>query len=315
LHPYLLKIPLPWGGNLTIASYGFMIMCGFLLCLYIARRRARKLGIDPNDLLDAAVAALICGIVGARLFYILEDWEAIRQHPIEIIRIDKGGLVFYGGLAGGAIALFAVMLKKKMPILRTLDIAVSVLPLGHAFGRIGCFLNGCCYGHRTDSWVGIAFPRVLEPGNVGESLFNVGYQHIVGCPAYVEQLMVDPMLKRSEWSYPVHPTQLYEVGYNLLIFAALSFWLWRRWREGEVAWLYLVFYGSARFANEIVRATPAVMAGLSIAQVICVPLILVGFVMFVRGRLKPSQPFPAPLPERTSPPKKDRRKGRKARTE
>jgi phosphatidylglycerol:prolipoprotein diacylglycerol transferase len=300
MYPELIEIPLPWGGSLTIASYGFMIMCGFLLALYLAVRRARYHGVSPEALFDSAIVLLLGGVIGARLFFVVQFWDELQfaQNPVEIIRIDKGGLVFYGGLIGGAIALLIMMWRKRMPLRATLGVAASVIPLGHAFGRMGCFLNGCCYGQTTESAVGLCFPRVLEPGNVQNELCNVGSKHIVGSLPFLDHLRrVPPLVSRADhWSHPVHATQLYAVGYNLVIFAVLSFWLSHRHRAGEVAWIYCVLYGMARFGNEILRATEPVMMGMSIAQWICIPLVIFGLVMLVWERSKPGEPLPEPVP-------------------
>jgi len=262
-------------------------MVGFLLALFLAGRRGRRDGINPADLFDAGVIALLAGIVGARIFYVISEWHLFRTHPLEIIRIDKGGLVFYGGVMGGAAALLVVVLRKGLPFRRTLDVVVSVLPLGHAFGRVGCFLNGCCYGHITSSWVGVRFPRVVDPDT----------QMIVGSPPFLDHMQRGLVDASSSWSLPVHATQLYAVGYNLAIFAILTLWLPRRWRAGEAAWLYAILYGSARFANEMLRVTPPVLFGLSIAQMFCVPLVIFGLVMLARERSKPRQPLPEPWHE------------------
>ncbi len=300
MYPELIEIPLPWGGSLTVASYGFMIMCGFLLALYLALRRARHHGVSPEALFDSAIALLLGGIIGARLFFVAQFWEELHfgQNPIEIIRIDKGGLVFYGGLIGGTMALLIMMWKKKMPFRATLGVAASVIPLAHAFGRMGCFLNGCCYGHITESSVGVCFPRVLEDGTVQNEMYNVGSRHIVGSLPFLDHLQRIPPLvsKTSHWSQPVHATQLYAVGYNLIIFGVLSYWLSRRHRAGEVAWMYCVLYGIARFGNEILRATEPMMLGMSVAQWICIPLIVFGIGMLVWERSKPSEPLPEPIP-------------------
>ena len=284
MHPYLVRIPLPWGGTFRIASYGFMIMCGFLLSLYIASRRARRFGIDPNGLFDAAVGGLVGGIVGARLLYVIYDWPTFRDQPLRIIRLDEGGLVFLGGAALGALALIFVATRRKLPLWRSLDVAASVLPLAHAFGRIGCFLNGCCYGFRTDSWLGVKFPRVLDP-KTGE---------LLGSPVFLDHLRQGLVAETDRCSLPVHPTQLYEAGYNLAIFAFLSFWLARRWREGEVGWLYLALYGSARFANEFLRADSPRVFGLTVAQAMCMAIAALTIAMVVRGRRLSRQPLPAP---------------------
>ena len=291
MHRYIVTIPLPWGGSYSLPSYGFMILCGFLLSWYIVGRRARRAGINPDDMLDVATALLMGGIVGSRMFFVLQNWPHFRANLLDIVRIDKGGLVFYGGLMGGAAAFLLVALKKKLPLRRTLDLLASVVPLGHAFGRIGCFLNGCCFGKVTGSWVGVCFPKVLAPGSVTDDLLNVGKQHIAGSPAFEWHLGQGLIGPNAECSLRVHPTQLYAVGYNLLIFAAVSYFLWRRWREGDVMYLYFALYGSARFVNEFFRVNPPVLAGLSIAQVICVPLALFGLAMLVRDFRRPRQPL------------------------
>jgi len=294
MHPYLLRVPLPWGGELKIASYGVAIVCGFLLALYIAQRRARRVGIDPYDIFDAAVAGLIGGVVGARVLHVLYEWPYFRAHPLEVIRIDKGGLVFYGGVIGGSCALLFVLVRRKVPLLRALDVVASVVPLGHAFGRIGCFLNGCCFGRETGCLFGLRFPRFLAPGNVDNPLYNVGGQHITGSLPFLHQLQQHPELRTAAWSYPLHPTQLYAVAYNLLIFAVLSYWFPRRWREGEVGGLYLVLYGTARFVNEFFRVEPKVVLGLTVAQAMSVLAVAFGAFLVARARRRQRQPLPAP---------------------
>ena len=284
MHPHLLSIPLPWGGTFTVATYGFAIMCGFLLALYVAQRRAKRFGIDPAAVFDAAIGALVAGIVGARLLFVIYEWDTFRAHPEEIPRIDKGGLVFLGGAIAGVLALIVVLRRRRAPLMRSLDVMASIAPLAHAFGRFGCFMNGCCFGKVTHSWLGVQFPRVADAASGA----------VVGSPAFITHLREGLILESAEWSLPVHPTQLYAIGYNLLIFAVLTFYLTRRRREGQVGWLYLVLYGSFRFANEAVRVTPPVVLGMSPAQAMCVPLIVIGAVMLLKARKLPPQPLPEP---------------------
>ncbi len=294
MHPHLFDIPLPWGGKFPVASYGTMILIGYLLCLWIGQKRGKRMGLDPLAVFDLFIVGLFVGIVGARLFYVVENWDLFAGHPWRIIRLDQGGLSFYGGLLGGLAGLLGAIRKKRMPVRPTLDALVSVLPLGHAFGRMGCFLNGCCYGKVTDAWVGLRFPRIL--GEAGE---------IIGSPPFVDHLGGRLVGPTDAWSLPVHPTQLYEVGYNLAIFAVLSYLLWRRWRAGEIAWLYAIFYGAARYVNELFRANPPIpqLGGMTIFQAFSFALVLFGFVMFVDGRFRPYQPLPEPCqpPKRTGP--------------
>ena len=296
MHPILLKIPLPWGGHFRIPAYGFLIMCGFLVALALARRRGRRLGINPDHIMDAALASLLGGIIGSRLFYVIFFApDIVRDNPLRIFAIWEGGLVFYGGVIGGGVALFLTIARKGLPVRRTLDVILSVVPLAHAFGRLGCFMNGCCFGKVSELWMGMRFPRILEPGNVPDALYNVGAEHITGSPPFVHHLNHLLVTKLDEWSLPVHPTQLYAVGYNLLVFACLALVLYRRRRASEIAWLYAILYGTARFLNEFVRGDQEpVLLGLTIAQVICIPLAAVGLAMLMRERFLPREPLPEP---------------------
>jgi len=302
VHPYLFRIPLPWGRELSVPSYGLMVMLGFLLGLYFFLRRGRSVGLDRDALLDVGIAALVGGVVGARLFFVISEWGYFAVSPLEIIRIDKGGLWFYGGALGGAVAALATMWVRKLPVRRTLDVMASVLPLGHAFGRMGCFLNGCCFGKVTGSFIGVRFPRVLGEGRSADALLNIGDRHILGSPPYVDHLYKGRVFPTDEFSLPVHPTQLYAVAYNVIIFAVLSFLLFRRRREGDVTWFYAVFYGSARFMNEFYRDDlPAVAMGLKLNQWLCVGLVIFGLVMFCRSARRRPQPLPGPFSEEPQP--------------
>ena len=301
MHPHLFDIPLPWGGSYTIASYGFMIMCGFLACLWLLSRRSRQLGLNPADLFDTALAILVGAIVGARIYYVIYDWDSFSGNLWRIIRIDQGGLVFYGGMMGGTAALFLMMYLRKLPVRRTLGLACSLLPLGHAFGRMGCFLNGCCYGKITNSIVGMQFPKIVVEGESAHSLLNLNGKMIAGSPPFIHHLFAGYVNAADSWSLPVHPTQLYAVGYNLLIFAIVSYVLYNRWRDGEAAWLYGVLYGTARYINEIFRAHPGedlILGSITAAQVICLILIGLGAFLLGRSRLQPSER----PPERGEPP-------------
>jgi phosphatidylglycerol:prolipoprotein diacylglycerol transferase len=286
MHPYLLRVPLPGGHGFTIASYGFMIVCGFLLCLWLLQRRGRRMGMDPTALFDTAVTILICGIVGARVFYVVQHWASFADDPIKIIRLDLGGLAFFGGLIGGVLGLLVSAGLKGIPILPVLDVGASLVPLGHAFGRIGCFLNGCCYGRLAECAWAVRFPKVI--GRDGE---------IIGSPPFTDQMREGLVTAQDSWSRPVHPTQLYEAGYNLVIFALLSFLLFRRRRPGDVAWLYAILYGAARFTNEFFRADTLArdwLGGLTIFQALALIAVAVGGTMLIRNLRRPRVPLPGP---------------------
>ncbi|MHC4789049.1 MAG: prolipoprotein diacylglyceryl transferase [Planctomycetota bacterium] len=263
-----------------------MIVCGFLLCLHLLRRRGRKMGLDPVALFDMAVAGLLGGMVGARLFYVIHHWSAFSEDLWQILRVDRGGMTFYGGLIGGAVGLLWMVRRNQLPLRAVLDAVASLIPLGHAFGRVGCFLNGCCFGKVTHSWLGVRFPRVLD--STGQ---------MIGSPPFIHHLEQGLVQASQTHSLPVHPTQLYEVGYNLLFFALLSYVLPRRRRAGDVAWLYAILYPSARFLNEFLRADtmprPA-LGGLTIFQVLSVGAVLFGIGMLADSLRRPAQPLPSP---------------------
>ena len=276
MHPYLFELHMPWGGTFRAASYGFMILLGFLLCLWLLQRRGRRMGLNPTALFDSAVAGLFGGIIGARIFYVIDNWSVYAADPIQIIRLDRGGLAFFGGLIGGGLAFLCMLYRKRLPVRQTLGVAASLVPLGHAFGRMGCFLNGCCYGKVTTSWAGVEFPA--------------------GSPAYMDQLPKHPELAALGHSLPVYPTQLFELTYNLIFFAILSWMLPRRRRAGDTGWLYLVLYGSARFGNEFFRIEPryAALGGLTLWQALCLAAVAFGIVMLVRSMRLPPEPLPVP---------------------
>ncbi len=287
MHPYLIQWDLPGGlGTFRLPSYGTMIALGFLVCLYLLQRRARRTGLDPLALFDAVVWALMGGLVGARLFYVLHHWHQFAPDPLRVFALWHGGLTFYGGVIGGALGLLVQLRRKGLPLRPTLDVCASLLPLGHAFGRVGCFLNGCCYGEVTDCWVGVRFPRIVD-----------GAGEIVGSLAYLDHLRRGLVTASQERSLPVHPTQLYEVALELAIFALLGYWLTRRRRAGDVAWAYPVLYGAGRFVYEFFRGDtepiPA-LGGLTLFQVVSIGLVAFGVAMLARSRTLPPEPVAEP---------------------
>lgn len=130
--------------------YGVLVALGFLAVVIYWGKLEKKLGLPRSTGSDFAFWAIIGGVIGARIAYVGANWSEYAADPLTIFRIDQGGLVFYGGFIGGTLAgmLFARM--KGLPILMLGDFAVTGVPLGHAFGRMGCFLNGCCYGRACD---------------------------------------------------------------------------------------------------------------------------------------------------------------------
>jgi phosphatidylglycerol:prolipoprotein diacylglycerol transferase len=156
MHPTLFKL-----GPLTIASYGFMMMIGFILAIYTAGRRARKSGANDEFVINLGLVSLISGVIGARIFYVIHHWTlfAGTDRPFwAIINLTSGGLEFYGGFLTAVVAVMIYLRLKKKSMRWYLDLLAPSIMLGLAFGRVGCFLNGCCWGAATNSPISVQFP-------------------------------------------------------------------------------------------------------------------------------------------------------------
>lgn len=143
-------------GPFTVYSYGFMLAVAVFFTSFLASREAPRAGIKPDLIFDLTFWVILFGLLGARIFYILLDLSFFMANPLEMIMIQKGGLAWQGGLILGSIAGIGFVRKKGLPVLKMLDFSLPYVALGQAIGRLGCFLNGCCYGKEV-SW-GIFFP-------------------------------------------------------------------------------------------------------------------------------------------------------------
>lgn len=152
MHPILLNI-----GPLTIHTYGVMLVVAFLAATWMAARIARTWPLGLSPLSPAAVTewasvTMLGGLLGGRVWYVVQFWEEFAVHPWEILALWHGGLVWYGGFLGGVAATILFIRRRQLPLLEVLDQVIPSVALGHAIGRIGCFTNGCCYGKPTDGW-------------------------------------------------------------------------------------------------------------------------------------------------------------------
>lgn len=169
MHPVILRI-----GPITIYSYGVMIALAFLVSTILCLREAEALKIKRDVILDLSFLIMIFGIIGARAGHVLLNLEEYLHFPLEALKIHRGGLVLYGGMAGGLISGLIYLKRKKLPVLKTTDLVFSFIPLGESIARIGCFLNGCCYGKASK--FGIYFPvhgKTLIPTQLYSSLGNL----------------------------------------------------------------------------------------------------------------------------------------------
>jgi phosphatidylglycerol:prolipoprotein diacylglycerol transferase len=237
MHPVILQ-----AGFLSIHSYGLMVALGIAfgvaLTVYFAWRRER---IAPEVMLDLALYSIIAALIGARLTYVAGQWDYFVQNPLEIVMLQNGGLVFLGGFLLGLAVLCWLALRRRLAPLKIMDATAPGVSLGYAIGRLGCFLNGCCFGQPTGLPWGIEFP----PGSLAAQYY--------------------PGIR-------VHPTQLYSA--LLMLGAALAcVLLYRRKKfDGEIAGGWFILYSVYRFAVEFLRYSPFRWLGLTPVQWLVIPL-------------------------------------------
>jgi phosphatidylglycerol:prolipoprotein diacylglycerol transferase len=272
MYPIIFELPtwIPIIGGAAITSFGVFMLLSFLTGGYLTRAELRRIGEDPEKGWDLVFMAVVGGIVGARLYYVLLNFPRFLEDPAGML-FARGGLVWYGGfLLATAFVVWEVR-RQKLPLRETADAVAPALALAYAVGRLGCFFVGDDWGRPTGSWVGIAFPRGTPPTRVDIIERDFG-------------ITVDPaLIEQYGQIVPVHPTQLYEVALSTLIF----FLLWRLRGGGRPAgWLFMLWLalaGLERFLVEFFRAKDdRFIAGLTIAQVISVAIIAVGVVTLTR---------------------------------
>ncbi len=248
-----------------IWGYGFMLLIGFLAALKFAERRATAAGISRDQLFDLGFWMLICGIGGARLFYLLQYGDKVFQNargPIEHVKaaldLSKGGIVLYGGMIGAAAAYFVFCHRRQISPLALADVLTPSAMIALGFGRIGCLLNGCCYGDRCELPWAIQFPRESLTWNV---LVNEGF--------------LDPA---SPLTMPLHPTQIYS-SINAFLLAWLTAMYYRHRRQnGEVFALALIVYPLTRFTIEFIRGDEMGQfgTGFTISQIVSMVIFAIG---------------------------------------
>jgi phosphatidylglycerol:prolipoprotein diacylglycerol transferase len=246
-------------GPLNITGYGIMMMVGFLMGGWLIDQEIRRRGWHHEYAADITVAAVIGGVLGAKLWYVAQtnDMAAL---------FSRGGLVWYGGLFGGSLAVLLNGLRLKVPIRWTCELSAAALPAAYALGRVGCFLVGDDYGRPTSLPWGVQFPQGLPPTTAGSLAREFGVPMQAGMS--------------PETVLAVHPTQLYEV---VLMTAAFMI-LWRlRTHRHATGWLfsiYLLMAGAERFLVEFVRAKADHLGfGLTIAQVTALGIMALGAVL------------------------------------
>ncbi len=254
MFPILFKI-----GSFTVTSFGASIALAFLAAAWLAARGLKREGENPEHAWDLAGWAAICGILGAKLYYLILHFNETALDPWGAL-LSRSGLVWYGGFIGGALGVLFRLWQLKLPVWKFADVIAPALALGYAIGRLGCFLVGDDYGGPSNAPWAVAFPQGAPPSTAG-NLRAFG----VDVPASIPDGTV----------MAVHPTQLYEVGMTLIILAIL---LRLRPRlaavPGQLFLVWLCLAGVERFIVEIFRAKDDRFLGVfSVAQIISLLLI------------------------------------------
>ncbi len=274
MYPNLFRFPewVPLLGGEAVTSFGVMMLLAFVVAGLVLRAELVRMGQVAERAWDLLFAAVIGGIVGARLYYVLLNFPRLVEDPLGML-LSRGGMVWYGGFFLATALVVHRSRKLRMPLGKTADAVAPALALSYGVGRIGCFLVGDDYGRPTDSWVGIAFPNGLPPTRADVMAEYFG-------------MTVDPVLVEKYGEVlPVHPTQLYETGISTLIFALL--WSIRRHRRrpGWLFMLWLALAGAERFFVEIFRAKDDRFFGfLTLAQVFSLGLVALGIAFAFRLR-------------------------------
>lgn len=262
-------------GPLEITGYGIMMAVGFLMAGWSAQIYLRERGLNPEFAADMVVGAVIGGILGAKLWYVV-----LTGDPAAFF--SRAGLVWYGGFIGGVLALLFVGWRKRVPFRLTTELSAPGLAIGYAMGRLGCFMVGDDYGIPTALPVGVQFPEGLPPTTV---------------QALQEQFGVAPPAGALPTDLvAVHPTQLYEAAIMLTVFAVL----WRlRHHHHATGWLfglYLVLAGAERFTIEFLRVKDdRLFGGVTLAQLTALGLVVIGVWLLARFRNAAAVP-PADAP-------------------
>lgn len=250
-------------GPFTVHGYGLMIAVGVAAALFVAEKRAPKLGLNADHLFNIAIWGVTGGVIGSKVLYWVVELPSILENPSILLDIGHG-FVVYGGILGGILGGFLYCRRKGLSFLKYFDLVMPSVALAQGFGRLGCLLAGCCYGRRTDGWFRIVFTQSqIAPNGV-----------------------------------PLIPTQIVSSAANFAHFALLV-WIAKRARgDGQVAGFYLIFYSVGRSLIELLRDDPrGAVGGLSTSQFISLFILAVGVAMVIIFGRRKKGPEPAKSPQ------------------
>lgn len=249
MFPILFKIPI--FGGLSLHTYGLLVALGFLSGILWVSHESKRLNQPTDKLMDLCFYIIISAMIGSRIYYMIFEQPDFWDHPLDFFKIWEGGLVFYGGLIAAVLVSIWYFRKHHLDFWKISDIFIPGVALGHAFGRLGCFSAGCCYGKAVSEsfhW-GVIFPPSAE------SIAPVGIS--------------------------VYPTQLFESGAEFLIFFILFSFRKQKKFDGQILVLYLVLYSIARFSIDFLRGDTDRYLGFTSAQYVSMILFSLGIIFWI----------------------------------
>ena len=249
-------------GSFSIYSYGVMIASAFIAAILFAMKEAKKSGEDPERILDISLYVILGALIGGRLGYVLTYIDYYVKDPVKILYFRQGGLSFLGGFLVAYFLCWLYVKRTKISFWKYADIAAPSIALGIGIGRIGCFLNGCCFGVVSENY-GIKFPSLHMP------------------PVYLQQLNDGLIAYGSSCTVPVIPTQIFSSLYGFLIFFILLWMKKYKKYDGFLLLSFFVLYSISRFTVEFFRFYEnnyKVFNLLTISQTIVLGVILVSLV-------------------------------------
>lgn len=216
MHPVLFTFP----NGFSLHWYGVLIAAGSLVAVWLGGKWSVKDGFDKDLFTDLGFWSILGGVAGARAEYIRVNWSLFRGDIGRMLNVRDGGLVFYGGLLAVLLVFGVMLVQRRLPAWKVLDILAPLIPLGIVFGRLGCFMAGCCFGETSDLPWAVTFsdPRSVAPTGV-----------------------------------PLHPTQLYEAGYGAALFGLLTWMRGHKRFDGQLILTFLTLYPLLRSVNETFR--------------------------------------------------------------
>jgi phosphatidylglycerol:prolipoprotein diacylglycerol transferase len=306
MRPEIFRIPFI---NHPVYGYGLMLVIGFLCAAQLARFLARRCGLNGDHFVNAGLLALATGVIGARLSHILEsladpanhefarNTQTAWQNFVAMLNVSSGGLTFYGGFLLATPVLIFYAIRKKIPLLTGMDIIAPCLMVGLAFGRIGCYLNGCCYGEECQLPWGAAFPygsnayvEQYEEGKISvpPELTNPAEPLKNGLPRLLSKDEIRghaqlEALANQQHAKPVHPTEIYSAFNSFLVAALLLAFFSLAPAPGRVFALMLLLEGASRYIMEMIRVEPPVFGTKtqSFSMILSAGLVVGGAIMWL----------------------------------